>query len=262
MDLRSTVTCVPLVALLLVGACSSVTVPRTISSTSPSWVESADPLDRAFVGNAAAIELHLTNLANVDTPGYRALAPLWSGPNQFDVTLDMTQGPCAVTNRSLDIFVEGPGMFRVRHPGATHEGSFAYTRGGALFIDRFGKLIVSPSGAPLDPPISVPRGLTEKDVSIGMDGTVTARIPGQTESQALGKILLFDFPNPARLDPLTDLGLYTATDASGPARQSESRAARIHAGALETANVNADKERLAIDRLKDWRAVLLARYQR
>ncbi|MDE1168390.1 MAG: flagellar basal body rod protein FlgF [Pseudomonas sp.] len=126
------------------------------------------------------------NLANLVTPGFRSqLAQMQAVPvpgeglpTRVSVAatgagVDWTQGPVTRTDRSLDVALGDNGMLAVQ----TADGSEAYTRRGDLQVDGGGALTVG--GRPVigeGGPISVPLG---SEVSIGNDGTLTAREQGQ-----------------------------------------------------------------------------------
>jgi flagellar basal-body rod protein FlgG len=120
-----------------------------------------------------------------------------------------TQGQFAQTDNPLDLVIQGKGFFQVRRPS----GELAYSRSGALHVDRDGA-IVTADGMALEPAITIPQNALQ--ISIGADGTVSYTVPGQTAAQQAGQIQLANFPNPAGLNSLGG-NLYTPTDASGDA---------------------------------------------
>lgn len=118
-----------------------------------------------------------------------------------------SQGDFMQTGNALDIVIEGDGFFQVMMP----DGNTAYTRDGAFKIDSNGK-IVNSDGFVMQPEITIPSDATE--VTIGIDGTVTAVQSGQSSPQSLGSIELVKFVNPAGLKSLGK-NLYGVTEASG-----------------------------------------------
>ena len=85
------------------------------------------------------------------------------------------------------------------------------------------------------------------DVSIGEDGLVTASFTDGT-TQALGKLLIANFSNPAGLRQRGD-GRWTVTGNSGDAIVGEAGSdalGRIQSGALERANVDITEELVAL----------------
>lgn len=118
-----------------------------------------------------------------------------------------TQGPIELTDRQLDVAIEGKGFFRVSLP----DGGIRYTRDGAFSTNALGQLVTS-DGFLIQPPIVVPSNATQ--VSIGTDGTVTALLQGQTAPQALGRIQTANFTNPEGLSS-EGRNLFAETAASG-----------------------------------------------
>lgn len=166
-----------------------------------------------------------------------------SGVKVSNTQLDIEQGPMEVTNRQLDVALEGPGFFRVRVLDSIGDG-FAYTRNGNFFVNARGEMVLGVGdGYRLDPPITFPRGVTEKDVSISPDGLVEVKLPGGGTSQ-VGQLRVANFINPQGLELLGG-SLYTESVASGApsiAAPGENGGAQIRAGALEGSNVDPVKE--------------------
>ena len=158
-----------------------------------------------------------------------------------------TQGSLNTTGNSLDMAIEGNGFFQVLRP----DGSTAYTRAGNFNLSAEGK-IVTDSGMPLQPEITVPEGA--QSLTIGADGTVTAQLQGQTDTTTLGQIQTASFVNPAGLDPAGN-NLLVETPASGApqvgAANIDGRGA-IRQGSLETSNVNVVEE--LVDMIETQRA--------
>ncbi|MBI3101638.1 MAG: flagellar basal-body rod protein FlgF [Burkholderiales bacterium] len=183
------------------------------------------------------------NLANASTPGFRAemstfrSVPLQGGGASTRVfALEATSGhrdtagPAQRTGRSLDAMAMGNAWFAVQ----AADGTEAYTRAGSFEVSATGQLLTS-TGLPVlsdgSAPIDIPPGA---EVSLGSDGTVTARTGGQ-RPQAVGRIKL---ATPAAEDPLKrgDDGLFRAT--SGEPIPNDANA-RMVSGTLEGSNVNA-----------------------
>ena len=147
------------------------------------------------------------------------------------------QGDFVQTGNDLDLVIEGKGFFQVRLP----DGNIAYTRGGAFHLDRDGRLVTS-NGDPLEPQVSIPREATK--VSIGADGTVSVKLPGQMDSQQVGRLELATFVNPAGLDSIGK-NLFMPSTASGDAitgSPGEEGVGTLLQGYLEQSNVNVVKE--------------------
>jgi len=118
-----------------------------------------------------------------------------------------TQGNSTETDSPLDMVIQGSGFFQIRR----QNGEEAYTRAGSFQLDHNGN-IVTAQGDYLDPQIRIPPGT--QSITIAQDGTVSYTLPGQTQSQQAGQILLANFQNPAGLESVGG-SLYQQTDASG-----------------------------------------------
>lgn len=146
-------------------------------------------------------------------------------------------GDALTTNQQLDIAIEGQGFFQVEESN----GEIAYTRDGQFMRNADG-LMVTSQGLPLVPNIALPENAT--NITIATNGVVTAKIPGQADSQELGQIALANFTNPAGLEARGN-NLYRETAASGPALEGvagEEALGDLRQGALERANVNVVEE--------------------
>lgn len=148
-----------------------------------------------------------------------------------------SQGNIQQTERSLDVAIQGKGFFQIQRP----DGEIAYTRDGAFQVNNEGQVVTS-GGYLLDPPIEVPEDA--QGITIGTDGTVSARLPGQPEEQNLGQIELADFINPSGLEPIGE-NLFRETAASGGpilGEPGEGALGQVQQGALESSNVNIAEE--------------------
>lgn len=186
-------------------------------------------------------QLLANNLANASTPGFRAeLATFRAVPVRGDgsstrvFALEATAGhsdaagPVTNTGRNLDVAVRGNSYLSVQ----ALDGTEAYTRAGALEVSPEGTL-VNAQGLPLltdGGPVTVPPGA---QVSIGEDGTVSAREPGQPV-QALGRLKLVTPDEDNRLRRGED-GLFRGLQGDPLAADAN---ARVQSGALEGSNVN------------------------
>lgn len=144
-----------------------------------------------------------------------------------------TQGNLQQTGNALDLAIEGRGFLQVTMP----DGTVAYTRDGSLHLDQNGQ-IVTASGYALDPAIVIPQNA--QSVTIGTDGTVSAKLPGQAAPQQIGTIQLADFINPAGLQPSGD-NLYLETASSGAPQIGQpglNGLGTVAQGSLESSNVN------------------------
>ena len=89
--------------------------------------------------------------------------------------LDFTQGATETTGNPFDLLIEGDGFFEVQLPDDFAEGR-GFTRAGNFTLNQDGELVMaSSSGFRLRVDFTVPPEAT--DVSVGVDGIVTAVIP-------------------------------------------------------------------------------------
>ena len=123
-------------------------------------------------------QLDATRTVYIDGQGTLATRskPRWQ-PHR---ALDSTAGPVNQTGRPLDIAIRGEGWLAVQAP----DGSETYTRRGDLSIDENG--VLNSNGRPVmgdGGPIIVPLGA---ELTIGDDGTITARGQGQNANEVAG----------------------------------------------------------------------------
>ena len=211
------------------------------------------------------IDVIANNLANVNTAGFKKsradfqdllyqtqVAPgapntsSTSAPTGIQVGLGARpaavqrinqQGDYTQTGNTYDVAIEGTGFFQVGLP----DGSTAFTRAGALKIDQNGGLVTS-EGLAIQPQIQVPSG--SEDVSIGQDGVVSARAPGQTAPSQVGQIQTARFANPSGLRALGK-NLLQESDASGAPQvgtPGEDNRGTVLQGYLENSNVSVVEE--------------------
>lgn len=148
-----------------------------------------------------------------------------------------TQGDIETTDQTLDVAINGRGMFQITLPS----GELAYTRDGTFQIDSEGNLVNS-NGYLLEPNIVVPDQAST--ITIGTDGTVTAVSEGDTEGQEIGTITTVDFINYAGLQAMGN-NLFLETDASGaPVEGTPSLDGfgSLVQGALESSNISIVEE--------------------
>jgi flagellar basal-body rod protein FlgF len=193
----------------------------------------------------AAQSVTASNLANVNTPGFRSdFAQMRSMPvfgegypsrvyalSESPASNVNEEGPLQTTGRDLDVAIAGPGWLAVASP----EGEEAYTRSGELVVDPTGRLL-TPEGLEVmgdGGPIVIP---PYDKLDIGGDGTINIVPLGQTaQNQAVvGRLKLVNPPTEdlyKGLDGLMHLpaGVEAEVDAN----------VRVIPGALEMSNVNA-----------------------
>jgi flagellar basal-body rod protein FlgG len=184
---------------------------------------------------------------NVDTlPGARAGqqgrnptgSQVGTGVRVAGTSRNFSAGSIEPTGRPVDMAIEGDGFFQVLLPDG---GTTAYSRAGDFRIDSEGRM-VTPDGYFLQPPITVPTGVSENQVSVAYDGTVTAVVNG-TETQ-LGTITLARFRNNNGL-LATGRNLYLETEGSGAPSVGTAGSndfGGIRGGMLEKANIEVETE--------------------
>ncbi len=192
-----------------------------------------------LVARTQALDTAAANLANAQTPGYRAereyFRSVLLGPGAFDSQLgetvnnygllggdqlSMAQGAIQQTGNPLDLAIEGQGFFEIQTPAGpryTRDGSFHRARNGVL-VTSAGEAVLSAAGKP----IPVPPG----KVTIGTDGVLS--VDGGTVAQ----VGVFTFPHGVFLKP-EGTDRYSAPPGTKPLL---SQTAAIHQGALEAAN--------------------------
>ncbi|MDJ0739298.1 MAG: flagellar basal-body rod protein FlgG [Gammaproteobacteria bacterium] len=148
-----------------------------------------------------------------------------------------SQGNIIQTNNSLDIAVQGNGLFQITHP----DGTIVYTRDGSFGMDSTGQMVTQ-NGYLLDPAITIPANTLS--VTIGSDGTVSALVSGTSAPTQIGNITLAQFVNPTGLEAIGD-NLYRETAASGAPQvdtPGQNGAGTLIQGSLESSNVNVVEE--------------------
>lgn len=158
-----------------------------------------------------------------------------------------TQGSFAATGNALDMAIDGAGFFQVQMP----DGRIGYTRAGNFDRAADGTVVTS-DGKPLIPQIQVPENAT--GLSVGVDGTVSATVPGQADAVELGRIELARFANPAGMQAIGD-NMLVETAASGAPQvgaAGEEGRGSLRGGMLEGSNVNVVEE--LVDMIETQRA--------
>lgn len=150
---------------------------------------------------------------------------------------DFTQGSIEVTNRSLDLAIEGEGFLQFIMP----DGTITYGRAGNLSIDNEGNL-VDPNGHKLEPEVTFDQETTA--IVIQQDGTIWTAVNNEAEYSEIGQINLARFANPSGLKSMGQ-NLFSQTEASGEAMigiPGEESYGAIRQYSLEQSNVNVISE--------------------
>jgi flagellar basal-body rod protein FlgG len=148
-----------------------------------------------------------------------------------------TQGNLVQTDNSLDVAIQGRGMFQILRP----DGTMAYSRDGSFSMDSQGQLVTS-NGYLVQPSITIPQGA--QSITIGADGVVSVMQPGNTAPTQVGTLQLADFINPEGLQPIGE-NMYVETVSSGAPQLSNpglNGMGTVIQGSLESSNVNVVEE--------------------
>ncbi len=192
-----------------------------------------------LVARTQAMDTVAANLANAQTPGYRAEREYFRsalmGPDAADSqlgqvvnnygllggsALNLQQGSLIATGNPLDIAIDGRGFFAIQ----TQNG-VRYTRDGSFHRTGDGHLVTKAGDAVLDTqgkPVVIPPG----EVSIGESGIISVA------GGAVTNLAVYDFSSAAQLKP-DGANLYAATE---PKAAKAINTPSIHQGNLEGAN--------------------------
>jgi flagellar basal-body rod protein FlgG len=183
------------------------------------------------------------DVSNVNTIGYKHLRVAFrdlvytaTGPGGMPGTMEGSGAAAAVigrghtgaalknTEQKLDVAIIGSGYLQVRRP----DGTTALTRNGQLTVDVQRRLCSD--GMPLQPPVRIPDGISEDDLTISPEGRVS------NGGGVFGTIQLFTVAAPDRLQA-TGGNLHLATQASGRAVRAGADTT-LRQGVLETSDVD------------------------
>ena len=182
------------------------------------------------------------NLANASTQGFKAeLSAFRAVPVRGDglgtrvMSVETTAGHLSTpgaaqhTDRALDVMAQGNAWFAV----TGLDGTEAYTRAGALQVSPEGTL-VNASGLPVlsdgGGPLTIPTGAI---ISIGSDGTLSAKQDGQPAT-TVGRLKMV---TPDATQPI-QRGADGLFRTPGGDPLASDPAARLMSGTLESSNVN------------------------
>ncbi len=190
-----------------------------------------------------AMTLVSNNVANANTPGYRAQNPLfqeyiaksqgYSSQDPLSMVYDEGQydtvspGPIQFTGGTYDLALNGPGFFEVTAPS----GETQYTRAGNFTVNNKNELVTAAGfkvAGPGGGAIAIPPGA--KDLVVTAAGEVTA------DGNVVGRIGIVEFDNIQDITPEGN-GLYSSKTPGVPAIDTT-----VTQGALEGSNVNSVQE--------------------
>ncbi|MBL4590406.1 MAG: flagellar hook-basal body complex protein, partial [Phycisphaerales bacterium] len=125
----------------------------------------------------------------------------------------------------------------------------AFTRAGNFTTNADSELVLGNSnGRRLDPVISIPTDAEE--IGVDTSGRIFARIPGESEPQLVGQILISNFVNPTGLSQVGE-NLWVESAASGPPIEGNpgvDNRGTILGGFLEGSNVDPARELIELIR--------------
>jgi flagellar basal-body rod protein FlgF len=195
-----------------------------------------------LMARTQALDTAAANLANVQTPGYRAEREYFRsallGPGSTDSQLgktinkygllggdrlNMAQGALRPTGNPLDLAIEGEGFFQIQTAHGvrfTRDGGFHRSQGGVL-VTAAGEPVLSSQGKT----VQVPPG----EVSVGADGVLSVA------GGAAATVGVFTFPANVELSA-EGTNRYAAPAGAAIALSSN---AAIHQGTIESANEDA-----------------------
>ena len=148
-----------------------------------------------------------------------------------------TEGSLQITDNALDVAIDGRGFFQILLPDAT----IGYTRNGQFHMDGQGQMVTA-NGLTLQPAITIPEDA--QSITVGDDGTVSARLPGTATPQTIGNIQLVDFVNPTGLQAIGS-NLFIETASSGTpvtGTPGQNGIGQTKQGMLENSNVDIVEE--------------------
>jgi len=158
------------------------------------------------------------NISNVNVTGYKKRQMAMT--NRLDQSTGMLMSQCGaihsiytvgtieITERSLDVAIDGDGFFSVVLP----DGAIGYTRDGNLHIDVRGRLVTG-TGYVVTPQITVPKDTLE--ISVDPEGRVSGRTAGSPDTQTtFGQMNIHRFINPSDLRAV-GANVHRSTEASG-----------------------------------------------
>lgn len=208
------------------------------------------------------IDVIANNLANVGTVGFKRVRPQFEdllyetvrapaeegdtptglqfgrGTRIVSTENVHTGGSIRQTEQPLDLAITGQGFFAVQKLNS----EIAYTRDGSFTLNTNGE-IVTASGLPLDPPITIDTNNTV-EINITAEGRVQVRLAGTAGLSEVGQLQLVRFPNPGGLEAIGG-NLFLESGSSGAPLLGTAGAdafGEIQQGGLEESNVSIAEE--------------------
>ncbi len=170
----------------------------------------------------------------VNYQGSQTVAPVQvgKGVRVAAIVRNDAQGSPEVTQRPLDVAIEGDGYFQVQRP----DGSTGYTRDGGFTISDQGQLTTE-DGYLVLPGVTVPSDANS--VTISANGTVSVQQANNPSAVEIGRIEVARFLNPSGMLAVGQ-NLYQSTPASGDpilGFPQDEGFGLLNQGSLESSNV-------------------------
>ena len=212
-----------------------------------------------------SMDVIANNLANVSTNGFKRARPIFEdllyqtlrqpgaqssqstkipsglqlgvGVRPVSTARIHVQGALQRTGNDLDVAIDGAGFLEILLP----DGTTAYTRDGSFHKDDQGQIVTS-SGYPLQPSITIPSNTTS--LTISKDGVVSVTQAGSTASTQIGTLQLATFINVGGLLSVGE-NLFLETASSGaptPNTPGLNGAGILNQRYVEASNVNVAEE--------------------
>ena len=191
------------------------------------------------------LDVVANNIANINTTGYKADGSLFeeylSSPARADQSgarvsfvrdrgtwHDLSAGTVEHTGNTLDVAIDGNAFLVVQTPRGER-----YTRNGSLQINSTGQLVTSDGNPVLGQGGPIAFQPTDKEISIGSDGTITVQEGNAKVDSARGTLRLVSFANIQNLQK--DIG--SSFTANGGEQPQPAKSARVIQGSIEKSNV-------------------------
>jgi flagellar basal-body rod protein FlgF len=191
------------------------------------------------------LDVVANNIANINTTGYKADGSLFeeflSSPARADQSgarvsfvrdrgawHDLSQGTVEKTGNPLDVAIDGNAFLVVQTPRGER-----YTRNGSLQISATGQLVTSDGSPVLGDGGPIAFQPTDKQISIGSDGTITVQEGNAKVDSPRGTLRLVSFANVQQLQK--DIG--SSFTVSGGEQPQPNKTAHVVQGSIEKSNV-------------------------
>ena len=150
-------------------------------------------------------------------------------------------GELRQTGSAWDVALRGEGFLEVSLP----DGGRGFVRGGTFQVNADG-LLATAGGLPLTPGISIPADA--ESLTVGANGRVQLRLPGQSQPVEAGQLELVRFTHSAGLLAQGE-GVFRATEASGEpvtGKAGEDGLGTLAQGFVEASNVKMVDEMVSL----------------